>query len=252
MKNFLCIMAYDGTNFHGFQSQPDGNTIQDTVESVLKILTGEEIKITGCGRTDAGVHAKNYCFNFKSNTTIPPEAFPLALNSKLPDTISVKKCFVCDDDFHAGFFAVKKTYEYNIYNSRIRDPFSFGYSWFFPAPLDINLMKEAATYIVGEHDFAAFMAQGGSVKTTVRTVYSIDIEKNDNLISVKVCGNGFLYNMVRIITGTLVAAGVGRIKPADVKDIILSKNRENAGATAPACGLFLREVIYPWELKNEN
>lgn len=245
MKNFLCVMSYDGSNFHGFQSQPDGITVQDTVENVLFSLTGEKVKITGCGRTDAGVHAKNYCFNFKSNTSIPVEAFPLALNSKLPDTIAVKSCRVVDDDFHAGFDAIKKTYTYKILNSRIRNPFMRDYSWFFPAPLDIGKMKEAASYIIGEHDFNAFMAQGGSVKTTVRTVYDIKINKNEDVISIDVTGNGFLYNMVRIITGTLVAAGVSRISPEEVKNIIESKKRENAGSTAPACGLYLSEVFYP-------
>ncbi len=249
MKNFLCVMAYDGSLFHGFQSQPDGNTIQDIVEKALFELTGEKIKITGCGRTDAGVHALNYCFNFKSDTTIPEDSLPLALNSRLPDTISVKSAKITHNDFHSGFSAIKKTYTYKILNSRIRNPFMRDYSWFYPAPLDVFKMREAASYIEGEHDFTAFMAQGGSVKTTIRTVYSIDIQKENDVIEINVCGNGFLYNMVRIIAGTLVAAGVGRISPDDVKKIIESKNRENAGSTAPACGLYLREVFYPCEAK---
>ena len=244
MKNFLCIMAYDGSLFHGFQSQPDGNTVQDVVEKALSELTGENIKITGCGRTDAGVHALNYCFNFKSNTTIPADSLPLALNSHLPDTISVKSAKITHDDFHSGFSAIKKIYTYKILNSRIRNPFMREYSWFFPAALDIERMREAASYIVGEHDFKAFMAQGGNVKTTVRTVYFIDIKKEDDIITIDVCGNGFLYNMVRIIAGTLVAVGVGRISPYDIAGIIESKNRENAGSTAPACGLYLSEVFY--------
>lgn len=245
MKNYLCVMAYDGSCFHGFQSQPDGITVQDTVERALNSLTGESIKITGCGRTDAGVHALNYCFNFKSSTTIPTEALPLALNSRLPDSISVKSAREAAEDFHSGFSAIKKTYIYKIRNSRIRDPFMTGYSWFFPAPLDIAKMKEAAEQIEGEHDFSAFMAQGGSVKTTVRTVYSIDISKSGELISIAVTGNGFLYNMVRIIAGTLVSAGTGKLSPSEIPGIISSKRRENAGPTAPACGLYLSEVFYP-------
>lgn len=245
-------MSYNGSSFHGFQSQPDGITVQDTVEKALFEITKENIKITGCGRTDAGVHAKNYHFNFKSNSSIPEDAFPLALNTKLPDSISVKSCRVVCEDFHAGFDAIKKTYTYKILNSRIRDPFMSGLSWFFPSPLDISKMREAAKYIEGKHDFKAFMAQGGNVKTTVRTVYSINIEKENDIISIDVTGNGFLYNMVRIIAGTLVLSGTGRIKPEEIGNIINSKQRENAGPTAPACGLYLSEVFYPWQMKQEE
>ncbi len=237
-------MSYNGQPFHGFQSQPDGLTVQDAVENALFVLTKEKIKITGCGRTDAGVHAVNYHFNFKSNTSIPEESFPLALNANLPDAIAVKSCRVVPDDFHSGFDAVKKTYTYKIHNSPIRNPFLDGFAWFYPGKLDVLKMKKAAEYIVGEHDFKAFMAQGGTVKTTVRKVFSIDIKKDEDLISIAVTGNGFLYNMVRIITGTLITAGAGRINPEDVEKIISSKNRENAGPTAPACGLYLSEVFY--------
>lgn len=244
MRNIKCIMSFSGAAYHGFQSQPDGRTIQQTVERAASLLTREDIKIIGCGRTDAGVHGLNYCFNFKTNSSIPVEKLPLAFNSVLPDDISVISCADVSEDFHAGFSAIKKTYRYKIYNSRIRNPFHNAYSWFFPAELDIDKMKQAAKHIEGEHDFKAFMAQGGSVKTTVRTVYSVEISKNDNMISIDVTGNGFLYNMVRIIVGTLVAVGVGKTEPGEVAGIILSCNRERAGATAPPQGLYLKEVYY--------
>ncbi len=244
MRNIKCIMSFSGAAYHGFQSQPDGKTVQQTVERAASELTREDVKIIGCGRTDAGVHGIGYCFNFKTNSSIPAEKFPLAFNSVLPDDISVKSCEEVGEDFHAGFSALRKTYRYKIYNSRIRDPFYNSFSWFFPAELDMEKMKKGAEFIVGEHDFKAFMAQGGSVKTTVRTVYSIEISKSGDLINIDVTGNGFLYNMVRIIAGTLVAVGVGKIAPEEIESIILGGDRERAGATAPPQGLYLKEVFY--------
>ena len=237
-------MSFDGSGYHGFQSQPDGNTIQQTIEKALFRITGAHTPITGCGRTDAGVHALNYCFNFHTDSTIPAENFPLALNSYLPESIAVKSCALVKPDFHAGFDAVKKTYLYKIVNSRIRDPFFRGYGWFFPAELDLEKMTAASAFFLGEHDFKAFMAVGGSVKTTVRRIYSVDISKNNDIIETAVTGNGFLYNMVRIIVGTLADVGLGKIPPERIKEIIDGKDRTKAGRTAPPEGLYLKEVFY--------
>ncbi len=244
MRNIALIISYDGTNYCGFQRQNNGNTIQGTIEDVLNNLTGENIIVSGCGRTDAGVHALEYLLTFKSACSIPVEKFPLATNSLLPDDIRVLRSFECDGDFDGRFSVEKKTYMYIIDNNEITSPFASRYSWHYKYPLDIKKIKEAAKYLVGEHDFNSFMAAGGQVKSTVRTIYSIDVEKNDGIIRISVCGNGFLYNMVRIIVGTLVYAGGGKISPEEVKLILESKDRTKAGITAPPQGLFMKNVDF--------
>ena len=244
MRNLLCRMSYNGTAYHGFQRQKNAVTIEETVEKALDLLTGEKNIIYGCGRTDARVHGLNYYFNFKTNSTIPSEKFPLALNSKLPNDISISMCCEVPDEFNARFSAVKKTYRYLIYNDRIRNPFYDNRTMFFPRELNLEKMQEAADKIKGTRDFAAFMAQGSPITDTVRTVYDINITKEGNIITIDVCGNGFLYNMVRIIVGTIIDTATGKIDIKELDERIASKKRENTGFTAVPDGLYLYDVFY--------
>ncbi len=244
MRNIKLTVQYNGSNYHGFQSQINAAAIQDILEEAIGRLTGQRPRVSGCGRTDAGVHAKAFVLNFFSETAIPAEKLPYALNTHLPEDII---CFQAEDvppDFDAKASAKKKRYTYYIQNSSFPDVFQQGRAWHYKYPLDLAAMQKAATAFLGTHDFIGFASAGFTVKTTIRTIYSLDVEKNGDLISINITGNGFLYNMVRIIAGTLVFVGSGKIDPADMPDIILSGNREMAGITAPAHGLFLSEVYY--------
>lgn len=244
MRNLKFTMSYDGTAYHGFQIQKNGMTIEKALKDAAFELTGEDVDIIGCGRTDAGVHAINYTFNFKTESKIPCDKFPVAFSTVLPNDISVLSCEEADFDFHSRFDAVKKTYKYVIYTGKTGNPFCERYSYHYKIPLDVEEMKKAGKLIEGERDFCCFMAQGSNVKDTVRTVYKVDVSKNKDLIEIEVTGNGFLYNMVRIIVGTLIAVGNGKINHTEIEDIINSKMRENAGMTVPPHGLFLKEVYY--------
>lgn len=242
--NIKLTLQYDGTNYHGWQIQKNGVTVQQTLMDAVEAVTGERVNVIGCGRTDAGVHAMNYVCNFRTNSRIPVDKYPYAINSHLPDDIRVFEAEEAEESFHAGDCAVKKRYIYHILNSDINDAFLCKYAWHVKAPLDIDTMREASKAFLGEHDFIGFASSGFSVKTTVRTIYSLDITKEQNLLTIDICGNGFLYNMVRIIAGTLAQVGTGRIDPSDMERIIASKCRDEAGITAPANGLFLKEVYY--------
>lgn len=244
MRNIKLTIQYDGKNYHGWQSQENAKTVQDVVENSLKELTGRKPKVIGCSRTDTGVHAKRFACNFKSETTIPAERFPLALNTKLPEDIVCIGAEEVDSNFHSRYHAKKKTYTYYIQNSRFPDVFKVNYAWHFPYELDIDEMKKATEAFLGEHDFIGFAASGFTVKTTVRTIYSLDVEKIDDLVKITVTGDGFLYNMVRIIAGTLAFVGCGKLKAEDMPDIIASCDRKRAGITAPSGGLYLTEVYY--------
>lgn len=242
--NIRLLIDYDGTAYHGWQIQKNGITIEGVLTDAIKKITKEQVKLTGCGRTDAGVHAQNYVCNFKTSAHIPPEKYPVALNTVLPDDIVVKDAVAEDEEFCAILSSHSKRYVYRIWNAPIPDAFVQRYSWHYKYPLDVEAMQEAAKAFIGEHDFLGFAAAGFTVKTTVRTIYSLDVRKSGDLIEIDVCGNGFLYNMVRIIAGTLVHVGGGKIKACDMGDIIASKDRKRAGITAPAKGLCLKEVYY--------
>lgn len=245
MRNIKIILKFVGTDFHGWQIQKNCITVQELVTEAVKKMTGENtVSVVGCGRTDSGVHASAYVANFKTNSVIPAERIPYALNTFFPESVVCLSASDSDEDFHAGKSAVNKTYTYSILNSPIRDPFLEPYTYFVKYPLDIDAMKKAAGFFIGTHDFVGFAAVGYSVKTTVRTIYSIEITKSNDIIKIKINGNGFLYNMVRIIAGTLIFVGNGRIKAEEIPGIIESKKRENAGITAPAKGLCLTEVNY--------
>jgi len=244
MRNIRLILQYDGSCYHGWQIQPNGVTIQETVEKAIAAIVGENVRVTGCGRTDSGVHADRYVCNFFSDTRIPAEKLAGAINSKLPRDIICRGAEDAEEDFHSKNSAVKKRYTYRILNSEYNDVFMNRYVWHWRGRLDIDAMKKAAEAFVGEHDFAGFASSGFTVKTTVRTIYSLDITTEGEMIKIDVVGNGFLYNMVRIITGTLLYVGIGKIRAEDMKDIIASCDRERAGITAPAEGLCLSEVFY--------
>lgn len=240
--NIKLTLQYDGTNYHGWQIQKNGITVQQTVKDAVFAVTREETDINGCGRTDAGVHAERYVCNFHTSSTIPPERFAYALNTRLPDDVVCVKSEGVSDDFYANWNAKKKCYVYKILNSPLPDAFMRRYAWHCKYPLDIDKMRHEAKAFLGEHDFIGFAASGFTVKTTVRTIYALDISKDGNLITISVTGNGFLYNMVRIIAGTLVQAGSGKL--SNLEEIIASRDRKRAGITAPACGLYLKEVFY--------
>lgn len=243
-RNIKIEMAYDGTNYHGFQTQKNGITIQETLEAALSRFLGENIIVCGCGRTDAGVHAEKYFFNFYTASTVPADKFPLAMKAFLPDDIVLKKGEEADEDFHARFSIKKKTYVYRILNSTVQNPFLRNYAYFYPKKLDVKKMENACKLIEGTHDFKAFMASGGQVKTTVRTVYDLHIEENNDIISIFVTADGFLYNMVRIIAGTLIDIGTDKLQGTDIKNALLNNERKILGTTAPPHGLFMYDIEY--------
>lgn len=247
MKYFAKI-NYLGTDFHGFQVQPSARTVQGELSEALKQALGAPCSVTGCSRTDAGVHANEFCVKIEcEEATLPADKLPVAVAPYLPSDISLYHAEECDKNFHPRYDVISKEYLYRIRNRRIYDPFDFGRVWFFPREIDeqgIALMNEAAKYIVGKKDFSAFMSGGSDVEDTVREVYYLNIEKNGDLIEFKISANGFLYNMVRIIVGTLIDVALGKIKPKDLSRIIDSKDRKNAGMTAPPMGLYLNKVTY--------
>lgn len=247
MKYFAKV-NYLGTNFHGFQVQPGLRTVQGELCRALTEAFGVPTSVTGCSRTDAGVHANEFCITVENEGgTIPPEKLPVAVSRFLPTDISLYYAEVCDADFHPRYDVVSKEYLYKIRNRKIYDPFDFGRVWFIPRDISddgIEGMRAAAKYIVGRHDFSAFMSEGADVVDTVRTVFSLEISKNGENIDIRITADGFLYNMVRIIVGTLVEVAYGKFSPDDIKGIIESKDRASAGMTAPPDGLYLNKVTY--------
>ncbi len=245
MRNIVLHLMFDGARYHGFQRQKNGITIQSQLEDAVFSITGEHAAVLGCSRTDAGVHAENYVAMFDTTCRIPAPLFPKALNSALPDDIRVIHAWEAGEGFHPIFSAVEKTYVYTIVNKQYMDVFRRAYTWFYPRKLSVDKMREAASYLLGTHDFSAFMAAGGSAKTTIRDVRRLEIEDKDGVLRVVITANGFLYNMVRIIVGTLVCVGNGRFEPEDIPSIIESGDRRRAGMTAPPQGLRLSEIVYP-------
>lgn len=248
MKNIAVKIMYDGAKYHGWQFQKNGITVQERIETVLSELTGNKTSVCGCSRTDAGVHALEYVFNFKSDTKIPVERLPYAINNHLiDDSIAAVQAWYVPEEFNSRFSSIGKRYIYKIWNSNIENPFTSKYSWFVPYKLDIEKMKRAADLFCGTYDFSAFMAAGGSQKTTIRTVRDCLVRQSaewQEQIEIEVEADAFLYNMVRIIAGTLVEVGVGRIMESDISDIIAQGDRRRAGMTAPPEGLFLKKVFY--------
>ncbi|NLN97551.1 MAG: tRNA pseudouridine(38-40) synthase TruA [Eubacteriaceae bacterium] len=244
MRNLKITLSYDGTNYGGWQRQINAMTVQEMVEKALKAITGESIAIHGSGRTDSGVHALGQVMHFKTESSIPTERFALALNSKLPEDIRALRAQEMPEAFHSRFSAKSKAYFYQIDRDTVASPFYRRYAWHLSKPLDLTAMDKAKDVFLGEHDYAAFMATGSCVQHTIRTIHRLELTEHEQLLRIHIEGNGFLYNMVRIMVGTLVEIGHGKIKAENLPKIINSKNRKLAGATAPAKGLFLKEVYY--------
>lgn len=244
MKRVKLTVAYDGTNYCGWQVQPNGITVQEALNQCLSEFSGENIETIGASRTDAGVHALGNVAVFDTEMRMPGDKFSFALNQRLPEDIRIQKSEEVDADFHPRYVKSQKTYEYRILNCRFPIPTERFYSHFTYIPLDVDKMKEAASYLIGEHDFKSFCGTGAQVKTTVRTVKEIQIEKSGDRITIRITGEGFLYNMVRIIAGTLMDIGGGLYPPEKMKEILEAKDRKKAGPTAPARGLTLMKIQY--------
>lgn len=244
MKRIKLIVSYDGTGYCGWQVQPNGITVEEVLNKALQKLTGEDIHVIGASRTDSGVHALGNVAVFDTETTIPAERIAAALNQRLPEDIVIRSSEEVPGDFHPRYCDCTKTYEYRILNAKIPVPTMRHTHYFVSYDLNIEDMRQAASYLVGEHDFVSFCNIRTDVENTVRTVYSLGIEKQGEEMIVRITGNGFLYNMVRIIVGTLVRVGRGFYPPEKVKEILEAKDRKAAGVTAPPQGLYLVEIRY--------
>ena len=245
MSNFKITIEYDGSAYHGWQRQASDRTIQGEIEDALKTMTGNSVSVTGSGRTDAGVHALNQAANFRCATSLTPEAFLKGLNSLLPEDIVITSCKMVSEKFHARYDVKSKVYHYRILNRLLPAAISRHYAWHIRKELDLSAMKEALSYIIGSHDFKAFEGSGSPRVSTVRCIINADLVKPDNdYLVLKIEGDGFLKFMVRNIVGTLVDVGFNKITPQDFKQILISKDRNLAGITAPAHGLFLIDVKY--------
>ncbi|WP_434310756.1 tRNA pseudouridine(38-40) synthase TruA [Hominifimenecus sp. rT4P-3] len=246
MRRIMLTVAYDGTNYCGWQLQPNGITVEAVLNRELSKLLKEEIRVQGASRTDSGVHALGNLCVFDTNTRIPAEKICYAVNQSLPADIVVQKSEEVPDGYHPRKCESVKTYEYTIYNRKLPNPVFRLYSYFFYTPLDVTAMQEGAAFLVGEHDFKSFCSAGSQVESTVRTILDLTVREDGPLIKIRVCGTGFLYNMVRIIAGTLIRVGSGYWKPEMVGEILEKKDRTVAGPKAPAEGLCLMEI----KLKN--
>lgn len=244
MRNLLLTLRYDGTHFHGWQIQNNGDTVEARVKAAFNSVSGKSENIIGCSRTDAGVHANMFCCNVRTDCTVPAEKLPNALNFYLPESISVYDCREVDFDFHARFNAKGKEYVYLIYNDKYRNPFYENKALFYPYPLDVNEMNKNAKDFIGTFDFSAFCSADSEVQDKVREISECKAEKDGNLIKITVRGNGFLYNMVRIMVGTLLYIQNGKIESGTIPQIIESKDRNRAGVTAKPEGLYLNKVFY--------
>ncbi|MBI4847132.1 MAG: tRNA pseudouridine(38-40) synthase TruA [Nitrospirae bacterium] len=257
MTHIKLTLQFDGSGYSGWQVQEKDRTIQGVLEDALSSITKEEISITGCSRTDAGVHALEFVTSFKTNSTMRPDEFLRAVNSNIPQDIRVVDAEECDENFHPRYDAKSKLYSYIISNAVPQNVFLNRYAWQLPLrkPLDVNAMKEASRFLIGEHDFSSFRASGCGAKHPVRNVMSIEIFEMPSIdfmtfkldapvIKISIEANAFLRHMVRNIVGTLVDVGQGRTSPAQIKEILNAKDRSATGKTAPSCGLFLERVMY--------
>lgn len=244
MKRVGLVVAYDGTNYCGWQSQNNGITIQGELNRCLSELVGEEIETIGASRTDAGVHAMGNVAVFDTNARMPAEKFSYALNTRLPEDIRIQLSEEVEPDFHPRYCESEKTYEYRILNRRFPVPTERLYSYFYHYELDVDKMRAATSYLIGQHDFASFCGAKAQVKSTVRIITRIEVERYGDLVTIQVSGKGFLYNMVRIIAGTLIQVGNGQYPPEHVKTILDACDREMAGPTAPAHGLTLMGIRF--------
>lgn len=238
-KRVCIIVAYDGTNYHGWQFQNNGVSIESELGRCLQELLGEPVHVIGASRTDAGVHSMGNVAVFDTGSRMPAEKISYALNQRLPEDIRIQKSYEVPPDWHPRHCESRKTYEYRIYRAEFPMPVKRLYSYFTYRPLDVGRMREAAAYLEGEHDFKSFCQTGAQAESTVRTIHALRVEEQGTDIVIRVCGNGFLYNMVRIIAGTLLEIGQGKREPDAVPGILEARDRGAAGPTAPACGLTL-------------
>ena len=244
MRNIAMRLMYDGSKYHGWQVQKTQVTVAETLENALSKVCGHSVKVTGCGRTDAGVHGRSYCANFHTDSRIPADRLPLAVNSRLPGDISVINAVDAPEDFNAILSCIKKEYTYCIFNSRIRNPFYENRAYFYPQKLDIDAMCKAAEQFVGTHDFKAVRSVGTETKTTVRTIHYCEVERGEPTYNIRVCADGFLYNMVRAIVGTLLYVSEGKIQPDEIEKLLEIGDRRLTGPTVPPQGLYLTRVWY--------
>ncbi|MGN0612352.1 MAG: tRNA pseudouridine(38-40) synthase TruA [Porcipelethomonas sp.] len=244
MRNLKVIMAYRGTNYHGFQRQENALTVQEVVEKHVSSVLNEKVIINGCSRTDTGVHANNYCFSVMTNSSIPERNFVRGVNGRLPDDISIISCEEAPEDFHARFSCKAKEYIYMMHCSESKNPFATDLAYHYRRPVNAELIREAAQKFVGTHDFMAFCSDSTGKKSTVRTIYNFDIEINGCSLKMLVKGDGFLYNMIRIMVGTLLMVNEKKILPDDIDRIMESRDRQLAGKTAQAHGLYLNRIFY--------
>ncbi|MBR2024624.1 MAG: tRNA pseudouridine(38-40) synthase TruA [Clostridia bacterium] len=252
MSKFLLTIAYDGTNYQGYQLQNDKPTIALMLNKATKEAFGFECKVTGCSRTDSGVHALGFKAtvepkNKEDRITVPVTKIPIAMNVKLPDDIVVLDAKEVSEDFHPRYSVIRKEYVYKIHDSLTPNPFYRNYALEYGKPISddgINKMNEACSHFLGTHQFDSFMASGSKIEDTTRTVYSARVKRNGDVVEFSVSADGFLYNMVRIMVGTLLKVESGKILPSDISNIILAKNREFSGSTAKPCGLYLKNVQY--------
>lgn len=244
MFRFLLKISFDGTDFHGWQVQDNAPTVQQLMCEKLSIMLKESISVTGCSRTDAGVHAKEFYCHFDSPLDLEPKAFINGLNAVLPQSVVVHACKKVDNEFHARYSAKGKNYIYRFFDGEISDPFLARYAYKVPKKLNEKLMNEFCKNLIGTYDFCGFSSSKRTVTDTVRTVSDASVVREDDLVILSITADGFLYNMVRIIAGTALYVSSGKINPVDTKDLILAKDRAKLGMTAPAKGLFLNKVIY--------
>lgn len=247
-RNLALSLRYEGTRYHGWQVQKNAVTVAGTLEAACARVVGHPVHLTGCGRTDAGVHAMAYIANFHTTSRVPAERLPYALNTHLPEDIVVYKATEVPARFNAIGSCIRKEYTYQIYNDRIRDPFYVNRAYFYPKQLDEAVMQRAAEQFIGTHDFAAVRSVGTDVRSTVRTIYDCGVTRQGKLLYLRVSANGFLYNMVRAITGTVLYAAEGKLRPEDIGLILDSGNRTLAGPTAPPGGLYLTRLWYEEEV----
>jgi len=250
MRNIALKLMYNGTAYHGWQVQKTESSVCQTLEKGLSAVCGERVHCVGCGRTDAGVHAERYVANFRTSSRIPADRLPFAVNTHTPEDIVVTEAIDMPEDFNAIGSCLKKEYTYRIYNSRIKNPFYVNRAYFYPKRLDEELMDRAARMFEGTHDFAAVRSVGTDVKSTVRTVYYCRVQRSGDLLEMKVCADGFLYNMVRAITGTVLYAAEGKLRPEEIPSILNAGDRRLAGPTAPPGGLYLTRLWYEDERLN--
>lgn len=251
-RRILLKIRYNGASFVGWQVQKNGCSVQGTMQDALEEIYGSRPNVTGCSRTDSGVHAIEYCLCYDAPREMELRRILPALNTVLPDTVSVRSCHAVEDDFHPRYDAVGKEYIYRIYDGYAKDPFKKGFAYHEKRVLDVELMDRAAKCFVGTHDFEAFMSVGSKIKDTVRTIYYAQVQRIGEEVVFRIAGDGFLYNMVRIMAGTLLFIALGRIKIEDLPAIIEKKDRSNCGKTMPAYGLYLNRVFYDLKEVEEN